>query len=315
MDKTYYVYCHTNNINGKKYIGITGLEKPLYRWHKDGSGYSGQVFGIAIEKYGWNNFKHEILFEGLAYEDACKKEKDLIRKYKTTDRKYGYNISIGGDNGAIGAFNNRLSKKVYLYDIEGNYIREFPSMMEAERITGINNSAICSCCKGKIAYTKDYRWSYEKEDKLIPIDKENHFFNTVIKEQCKEIFQYTLEGNYIQKFNSLSEASLKTNSDYRLVSACCLGKRNQANGYIWAYQYYNSFENLKNRENDIIPKGKSVIQYSKDGIFMNEYKSIMDAVRKTGVSKGKISRCCNNKVSIVDNKYKFVFKDSELCAS
>lgn len=120
MDKTYYVYCHTNNINGKKYIGITGLEKPLYRWHKDGSGYSGQVFGKAIEKYGWNNFKHEILFEGLAYEDACKKEKDLIRKYKTTDRKYGYNISIGGDNGAIGAFNNRLSKKVYLYDIEGN---------------------------------------------------------------------------------------------------------------------------------------------------------------------------------------------------
>ena len=71
-------------------------------------------------------------------------------------------------------------------------------MMEAERITGINNSAICSCCKGKIAYTKDYRWSYEKEDKLIPIDKENHFFNTVIKEQCKEIFQYTLEGNYIR---------------------------------------------------------------------------------------------------------------------
>lgn len=314
MNKTYYVYCHTNNINGKKYIGITGLEKPLYRWHKDGSGYSGQVFGKAIEKYGWENFSHEILFSGLTYEDACEKEKEFIEKYQTTNRTFGYNVSTGGDNGAVGAFNNGLSKKVYLYDIDGNYIKGFPSMMEAERNTGISNSAICACCKNKVAYTKNYRWSYEKFDKLPPIDKKQHIFDTVIKEQCKDVFQYTLDGKCIQKFTSLVEASIYTDADFRLISACCLGKRNQTNGYIWSYQYYDSFEKLKNRKNDIIPKGKPVIQYSKDKIFIKEYKSIMDAVRETGISKSKISRCCNNKISIVDDKYIFVFKDNKLCA-
>ena len=40
------------------------------RWHKDGSGYKGQVVYDAIVKYGWDNVKHEILEEGLSEEEA-----------------------------------------------------------------------------------------------------------------------------------------------------------------------------------------------------------------------------------------------------
>lgn len=53
------VYMHTNNINGKRYIGIS--QNPKRRW-KNGNGYKTQLFGKAINKYGWDNFTHEILF-------------------------------------------------------------------------------------------------------------------------------------------------------------------------------------------------------------------------------------------------------------
>ena len=66
------VYKHTAP-NGKVYIGITGFD-PKYRW-LNGRGYSMQsVFFNAIVKYGWINFKHEILFTDLTKEDALDKE-------------------------------------------------------------------------------------------------------------------------------------------------------------------------------------------------------------------------------------------------
>ena len=91
----YTVYKHTSP-SGKVYIGITHL-KPEKRWNS-GRGYKGNIhFTNAINKYGWDNFKHEILFENLSKEEACQKEIELIAFYKSNDKKLGYNQSIGGE--------------------------------------------------------------------------------------------------------------------------------------------------------------------------------------------------------------------------
>lgn len=90
----YIVYKHTCP-NGKVYIGITS-QLPRVRW-KYGGGYKHSAhFYAAIQKYGWNNIKHEILFENLTKEEAEQKEIALIALYKSTDREYGYNIAEGG---------------------------------------------------------------------------------------------------------------------------------------------------------------------------------------------------------------------------
>ena len=90
----YKVYMHTNKINGKKYIGITGRSVEE-RW-LGGNGYKTGSFRNAINKYGWGNFDHEVLCEGLTEGEANEKEIFYIKQYKTRDRKHGYNIHIGG---------------------------------------------------------------------------------------------------------------------------------------------------------------------------------------------------------------------------
>lgn len=91
------VYMHTCTQTNKKYIGITSI-KPENRWRQDGSGYKKQsLFWNAIQKYGWDNFEHKILLKNVTFEYACAMEKYLIKHYKTTNKKYGYNCTLGGE--------------------------------------------------------------------------------------------------------------------------------------------------------------------------------------------------------------------------
>lgn len=95
MDK-YTVYMHVNKINQKKYIGIT-KQKPQDRWGHNGNNYKeSSHFYAAIQKYGWDNFEHIILYTNLSQEQACEIEIKLIADLKTQDKRYGYNILSGG---------------------------------------------------------------------------------------------------------------------------------------------------------------------------------------------------------------------------
>lgn len=91
----YNVYKHIFP-NKKVYIGIT-CQKPEYRWRNGKGYYKGQnKMYKAIEKYGWENVKHEILFENLTKEEAEQKEIELISFYNS-NKKGGYNIENGGN--------------------------------------------------------------------------------------------------------------------------------------------------------------------------------------------------------------------------
>lgn len=93
----YIVYQHINKINDKIYIGITS-RKPEERWGTKGSNYkSSPHFYSAIQKYGWDNFEHNILFKNLTKEQACIKEQELIKYYNSTNRDFGYNSTSGGE--------------------------------------------------------------------------------------------------------------------------------------------------------------------------------------------------------------------------
>lgn len=107
MDNNYCVYKHTCP-NGKIYIGITSTS-PEKRWQY-GKGYKTQIFYRAIQKYGWDNILHEVLYYGLTKKEAEEKEVELIAHYKSNQKEYGYNINNGGSS--VGVFSEETRQKI-----------------------------------------------------------------------------------------------------------------------------------------------------------------------------------------------------------
>ena len=75
MKKLYIVYVHITP-EGMHYYGVTyNVEK---RWRCNGILYRGTTLQPFIEKYGWENIQHKVLYENLSYDDALKIEDSLI---------------------------------------------------------------------------------------------------------------------------------------------------------------------------------------------------------------------------------------------
>lgn len=97
MSYIYTVYQHKNKVNGKNYFGITKQEVEK-RWGHEGINYkTSPYFYAAIQKYGWDNFEHIILFTNLTKDEACEKEQELIQRFNTMNRQFGYNSTSGGE--------------------------------------------------------------------------------------------------------------------------------------------------------------------------------------------------------------------------
>ena len=54
----------------------------------------------------------------------------------------------------------KLSKKILQFTKSGEFIREWPSAKEAERVLGIARCNICQCCQGKLKSAGGYVWKY-----------------------------------------------------------------------------------------------------------------------------------------------------------
>ena len=181
----YTLYCLTNKINGKKYVGITS-QTVCARW-QNGKHYSRHKSLYAdILKFGWDNFTREILEDGLAEKEAKEKEIKLISEWNLLDSNLGYNKNKGGTmpklnaetkekmrEQSIGEKNrfygkkhteqtkklmseNRPKKSVICIDTGAIYV----SVREAERQTGAYHGDISKCCKGKRNIAGGYRWQY-----------------------------------------------------------------------------------------------------------------------------------------------------------
>lgn len=91
-----YIYKITNLINNKIYIGITNNYQK--RWSNHKTSKTNTAISRAIQKYGKENFKFEILEENCSLQEASNKEIQLIQELNTLIPN-GYNIATGGFQG------------------------------------------------------------------------------------------------------------------------------------------------------------------------------------------------------------------------
>lgn len=91
------IYIIRNTINNKVYVGQTIVSIKLrFQNHLSAArNNKDYVIGKAIRKYGEDKFYVELLEECLK-EELNEREKYWISFFKSTNNKYGYNLSIGG---------------------------------------------------------------------------------------------------------------------------------------------------------------------------------------------------------------------------
>ena len=166
-DKKWLVYIHTNQINGKKYVGITHhINNPNKRW-RNGLGYKKYIgnqtghFYNAIKKYGWDNFDHEIIETNLTREQASTLEIQLIEKYMCCEHEYGYNSHEGGSGGF--PLSDQAKRKISLANSgerNGMYSIGERHPMYGKHHTLAARQKISQSNKGKVPWNKGVRGKF-----------------------------------------------------------------------------------------------------------------------------------------------------------
>ena len=172
MDKEmhYVIYQITNLVNGKIYIGKHKTENL-----DDGYMGSGKLLKRAIQKYGIENFKKEILFECSSDEELFNKERELVNE-DFVARDDTYNLKVGSEGGFDYIIKHGLHKNSNSHKIGGNaYARKMKEDPEFKKSISDN--------------LKEY-WEQHPEEKVKLANprygKDNAFYGRHHTEETKK---------------------------------------------------------------------------------------------------------------------------------
>lgn len=287
----YTVYKLTSPSN-KVYIGITS--QPIKKRWRNGKGYKNCILmNKAIKKYGWENFKKEILLEGTTEHEAKALEMMLIKLCRSTDPNYGYNITEGGE-GAKGVKRTEEQKEhLRQINLGKHHTEETRRKMSASH-------------KGN-KYNLGHKLSEERKRQISERQKgaNNQHAKKVI---CLET---------LKVYDTMAQAREETGATK--ITECCKHyyKRKTSNGLHWEYyddrlsdeDYKKVLQRLikeqeenKNKHNTE-ESIKRLIERSSVPVICVEtgtiFNSIRDACRAYNLSPPNVCNCCKGKKKTV----------------
>ena len=254
------IYKIENTITHEVYIGQTSNPKGFdgrYCFHgkdiervytylkgnKDRNERHNQHLRRSIEKYGFDVFKvDKIIGFALTMEELNKKEMYYIEKYDSY--KNGYNQTYGGDNFPRGE-NCKNSKRVCQISQTGELIKIWNSATEASDELGISASSLSNVCNGKqrrkggepAKTAGGYVWVFEKnydchKDYSINRPRQN------MGHGSKSVLLLSNDGNILQEFYSINEASRQSGLSVEAIRETCMHKyKNPTHNFIYKSEY------------------------------------------------------------------------------
>ena len=290
-----YIYCITNKINSKQYIGQTiRTIEDRYKQHlrRIKHNYDNLYLYVAMDKYGKENFwVHQV--EKI----VCKSRDELQKRLNEQEIFYillfetrqpnGYNMTAGG----ILLPNTYKSKPVCNYDLDGNLIKEFDSIAEASRYYNIQVGDISMCCnRGRIKMVKGFIWRFKGDDYDVKTINIRHH----------TVRQYDFNGNLINTFACLDDAVKYTGNSN--IASVCRGEKKSANGYVWRYNLepFDKYELPdKNR--------RRVYIYDDDYNVVDTYYSVRAAAKSYKIDQEKALTFCDKNERYLDCIWSFIY--------
>lgn len=159
---------------------------------------------------------------------------------------------------------------------------------------------------------KDYRienlrWVSHKENMNNPTTKRRVYINSHSKESLrksiktkirnggqtspKTVYQFDINGTYITKFESASDANRNTGVHASSINDCCLMKKQSAGGFLWSrtntppvYEPYKL-------------KKKKIVQKDLNGNILKVWESVSEAAETLKIQISNIIRCAKGKTT------------------
>ena len=234
--------------SGKSYIGqAINLKKRYGEFKRPNSAYTSKGSAIDKARKKYNNFDewdYEIL-EECSIESLDVKEKYWIDFYNT--KVDGYNSTNGGDGNKGWKPSEEQTKHLQECQAIARNNGAYEKWYTSDRLKQITSEKF----KGRI-------WSEEQRKKISNSLKGNKLsketcdkMRTAMKKKfqdgwqnynrikaiSKKVAQYSIDGEFIKEYSSISEASVEfgRRKDDKNIRKVLQGKQEMALGYVWKY--------------------------------------------------------------------------------
>ena len=292
------IYKIENLVNGKVYIGqtIQGFDK---RYSENGINSVEKVYNHhnhrritnryyndhllkSMNKYGLNNFKvNKIIDYAFSEYELNIKEKCWIQYY---DSFYnGYNRTFGGDDSMKGK-DNPSSRSIVQLDMNGNFIKQWDYMTEAQEYTGVNICKMAGVAKGERRSAGNYIWVYTED---YDINRDYSYKEYI--PNTRKVVQLDLNGNFIKEYDGCQKASEYNGLNVKSINRCCLHERKSYANYIWMFKdEYDPNKNYSYNPKSF-GKAKNVLVFDIDMNYIETLNNISEIVDKYGYSRSAIT--------------------------
>lgn len=233
----YIVYQTTSKINNKIYIGVHKTENPgvfdgylgcgVYIYRPSSYMHPKTHFQYAVKKYGIKNFIRTTIKIFDTEEEAYKLEAELVNQ-EFIERDDTYNLILGGRDVS------QFMVKVYMYDLQGNFEREFESLISAAKYLNpeaTGGGHLPRAIKNRHQFL-GHQFSYEKVDNIGPIKAMKNRLKVEKPYSGGKVGKYDISGNLLETFETMT-ACVK--AGYKNAKLVALGKRKSCKGFIFKY--------------------------------------------------------------------------------
>lgn len=333
------IYKATNTFNGKVYIGqtVAGLPKRKSQHYRDAKADSDNAFHLALYQYP-NAFEWETIdtFSGTKEQVIHAlnvAEEYHILKHKSTDAELGYNATYGGYSSDKFADHIRerakvrqgTAKAVLQYDLDGNFIREFPSLSAVSAFLNREKSSPCELITG-IHYHSQWRM---KENEYFPRNIGKCKPGVGKKPYMVQILVYGNDGELIGLFPSTKDASEKTGVPMGYIISRSFGRYPQdisvKEANVRDFYFFRLPENgsypksirvsiIQKKQKSMTGREKTarpIAVYTLDGKHYRDFEKASMAESALGVNASTIRDYCNREEPIVvrsNARARFVYR-------
>lgn len=238
------IYKIKNIINGKIYIGQTvrPLKKRIceYKYSLSRDYFYNQYLHNAFKKYGWDNFKFEIIDTAKSVEELNEKEIHYISEYNSNNRKFGYNIETGGKNSLPAQETlNKMSKSHLGIKQSDSWIKKRIALIGSDNAKKYGKTKTDEEKKYLSENSPKFWKGKNRNDKTKQKISETKLKNGLSDKQkeviCKNVYKINPENNEIvDVFESTSIAAKSIGVNQSTVSRWCQ-KNKTVKGFLWKY--------------------------------------------------------------------------------